>query len=153
MQSLDDLDKRILNALQDDASIGLKTLAERTFCSLSTCQRRVQALMERKVILKQVALVNPAAVGRRISVFVMVEMENQNPQQQTLFEKRMQQEAEVMSCYEISGDYDFLLLVHSESMESYHAFTRRVFTSENYVRRYKSQFIMNFAKVTHKITL
>ncbi|MDG6894114.1 Lrp/AsnC family transcriptional regulator [Volucribacter amazonae] len=153
MQQLDELDKRILTILQDDASIGLKALAEQTFCSLSTCQRRVQALIERKVIIKQVALVNPVAVGRRISVFVMVEMENQNPQQKQVFERRMQQEAEVMSCYEISGDYDFLLLVHSESMESYHAFTCRVFTSENYVRRYKSQFIMNFSKVGNRIVL
>lgn len=152
MQSLDELDKRILNQLQQDNSIPLKKLAEQVCSSVSTCQRRIQMLIEHKIISKQVAIINPAAVGKNLSVFVMVEMENHNPQQQ-IFEQKILNEPEVMSCYEISGDYDFLLLVHSKDMQTYHAFTRRVLTHDNYVRAYKSQFIMNFSKVGTQLSL
>ncbi|RIY34756.1 Lrp/AsnC family transcriptional regulator [Psittacicella gerlachiana] len=152
MQPLDDLDKRILNLLQQDNSIPLKLLAEKVYSSVSTCQRRIQTMIDNNVISKQVAIINPSAVGKNISVFVMIEMETHNPKQQ-FFEQKMLEEPEVMSCYEISGDYDFLLLVHTENMQTYHEFTRRVLTSENNVRSYKSQFIMNFSKVGTKIDL
>ena len=58
-----------------------------------------------------------------------------------------------MSCYEISGDYDYMLLVHARDMADYHRFTRRTLTGDNNVRSFKSQFVMDFAKVETKITL
>ena len=88
-----------------------------------------------------------------ISVFVMVEMDNQHSRFQELFERKMRQETDVVSCYEISGDYDFMLLIHAESMESYHSFTRRVLTGEYHVRTYKSLFVMNFTKAESGILL
>ena len=56
------------------------------------------------------AVVSPKAVGRGISVFVMVEMDNQHSRFQELFERKMRQETDVVSCYEISGDYDLCYL-------------------------------------------
>ena len=153
MQEIDKLDKKILNLIQADATLSLKAVAEKVHSSVATVQRRIQQLHQRGVILKQVALVNPEAVGRPISVFVSVEINAQNHSAQTAFERSMRQEADVMSCYEISGDYDFLLLVHARSMADYHAFTRRVFTSDNHVRSFKSQFVMNFSKIETKIAL
>ncbi|WP_312267274.1 Lrp/AsnC family transcriptional regulator [Neisseria sp.] len=153
MYELDKLDRNILNELQSDATVSLRTLAERVHSSVATCQRRIQMLTQEGVILRQVALVSPPAVGRQISVFVMVEMENQSVYHQERFEQKMRAEADVMTCYEISGDYDFLLLVHSVDMPTYHAFTRRVLTNEYNVRSFKSQFVMNFAKAESKIIL
>ncbi|MDU4451708.1 MAG: Lrp/AsnC family transcriptional regulator [Haemophilus parainfluenzae] len=137
---LDKLDRDILNILQQDATLPLKELAEKVHSSVATCQRRIQLLTEKGVITKQVAVVSPKAVGRGISVFVMVEMDNQHSRFQELFERKMRQETDVVSCYEISGDYDFMLLIHAESMESYHSFTRRVLTGEYHVRTYKRGF-------------
>ena len=153
MHELDKIDRHILNELQSDATISLKTLAERVHSSVATCQRRIQALTQEGVILRQVALVSPPAVGRQISVFVMVEMEHPSVYHQERFEQKMRSEPDVMTCYEISGDYDFLLLVHSLDMPTYHAFIRRVLTNEYNVRSFKSQFVMNFAKAESKITL
>ena len=73
MQTLDKLDRNILNVLQQDAMIPLKELSEKVNSSVATCQRRVQALTDSGVITKRVAVVSPKAVGRTISVFVMVE--------------------------------------------------------------------------------
>ena len=153
MQTLDKLDRNILNVLQQDAMIPLKELSEKVNSSVATCQRRVQALTDSGVITKRVAVVSPKAVGRTISVFVMVEMDNQHSYYQEQFERKMSQEDEVVSCYEISGDYDFMLLLHAKDMESYHAFTRRVLTGEFHVRTYKSLFVMNFTKADSGIIL
>ncbi len=153
MRELDKIDRQILNELQIDATRSLKELSERVSCSIATCQRRIQSLVDDGIILKQVALVAPATVGRQISVFVMIELEKHSIYDQERFEHKMRAEPDVMSCYEISGDYDFLLLVHAVDMPTYHAFTRRALNSEYNVRSFKSQFVMNFTKAESKITL
>ena len=84
---------------------------------------------------------------------VAVEMEKQSPALQDMFVRSMDKEPDVMSCYEISGDYDYMLLVHARDMADYHHFTRRALTADNNVRGFKSQFVMNFNKVETKITL
>ena len=83
----------------------------------------------------------------------MVEMNNQHSYYQEQFERKMRLESDVVSCYEISGDYDFMLLLHVKDMESYHAFTRRVLTGEYHVRTFKSLFVMNFTKADSGIVL
>ena len=153
MIALDKLDREILNVLQQDATVPLKELAEKVNSSVATCQRRIQSLTEQGVITKQVAVVSPKAVGRTISVFVMVEMDNQHSYYQEQFERKMRLESDVVSCYEISGDYDFMLLMHVKDMESYHAFTRRVLNGEYHVRTFKSLFVMNFTKADSGIVL
>ncbi|MFW2176383.1 MULTISPECIES: Lrp/AsnC family transcriptional regulator [unclassified Moraxella] len=150
---IDDIDKRILNILQEDATLPLKNIAEQVHASVATCQRRIQYLMDSGVITKQVAIVNPKQLGYDLTAFVLIEMEKQNNSMQDGFERLMNRLPNVMSCYEISGDFDFLLLVHSKNMSDYHQFTRDHLTYENNVRRFKSQFVMNFAKVGTKISL
>ncbi|MDO4693561.1 MAG: Lrp/AsnC family transcriptional regulator [Eikenella sp.] len=150
---LDKLDRQILNALQSDATVPLKLLAEQLNSSVATCQRRISRMQTDGVITKQVVLVNPAAVGRSLSVFVAVEMDSQSAARQDAFVRSMEKEADVVSCYEISGEHDYMLLVHARDMADYHRFTRRVLVSENNVRSFKSQFVMNFNKVETKISL
>ena len=84
---LDKLDRQILNLLQSDATLPLKVVAEQVGSSVATCQRRIQQMQQQGVIIKQVAMVNPAAVGRSLSVFVAVEMEKQSPALQDMWTK------------------------------------------------------------------
>ena len=65
----------------------------------------------------------------------------------------MADEPDVMACYEVSGEFDFLLIVNAASMERYHAFTREVFSSNNNVRNFKSTFAMHCSKFETKIAL
>lgn len=153
MHELDKLDKNILNILQDNAAIPLKELAAAVHSSPATCQRRIAKMLENGIIRRQAALVSPQAVGRGISVFVQVELERQHHNIQEAFERAILKEPDVSGCYEISGDYDFLILVHCTDMAAYHAFTRRVLTGGNHVRNFNSLFVMNFTKVENKITL
>ena len=153
IHEIDDIDKRILNLLQEDATLPLKNIAEKVHASVATCQRRIQMMTETGVITRQVVIVNPTELGFDLSAFVLIEMEKQKTALQQGCERLMNRLPNVMSCYEISGDYDFLLLVHAKNMAEYHRFTRDNLTYENNVRRFKSQFVMNFSKVGTKIQL
>lgn len=152
-QVLDDIDKAILNLLQDDATLPLKTVAEQVHVSIATAQRRIQALISNGVITKQVAIVDPNKVGYGLTAVVMIEMARSNTSMQHRFERLMNTQPQVMSCYEVSGDADFMLMVNAKNMNDYHEFTRNLLTYENNVRSFKSQFVMNFTKSGTKILL
>lgn len=152
-QVLDDIDKAILNLLQDDATLPLKTVAEQVHVSIATAQRRIQALISNGVITKQVAIVDPNKVGYGLTAVVMIEMARSNTSMQHRFERLMNAQPQVMSCYEVSGDADFMLMVNARNMSDYHRFTTGLLTYENNVRNFKSQFVMNFTKSGTKILL
>ncbi len=151
--TLDDIDKAILNLLQDDATLPLKTVAERVHISIATAQRRIQSLISNGIITKQVAIVDPNKVGYGLTAVVMIEMSRSNNSMQHRFERLMHAQPQVMSCYEVSGDADFMLMINAKNMNDYHQFTRNLLTYENNVRRFTSQFVMNFTKSGTKILL
>jgi Lrp/AsnC family leucine-responsive transcriptional regulator len=151
--TLDTLDVQILNLLQTDATLPIRVLAGEVGSSPATCQRRIAQMRASGVLLKQVAIVDRLRVGRPLTVFVSVELDKQNDALLRNFEKKMAAEEDVMACYEVSGEFDFLLIVNSASMERYHAFTREVFSSNNNVRNFKSTFAMNCSKFETKVPL
>ncbi|NDY92068.1 Lrp/AsnC family transcriptional regulator [Ideonella sp. TBM-1] len=151
--ALDALDTALLDLLQRDASLPMRELAERVGSSPATCQRRIAQLRSRGVLQKQVALVDRQRVGRSLTVFVSVELDKQNAALLTQFEQRVAALDEVMACYEIAGEFDFLLIVSAESMAQYHAFTREVFSSIHNVRNFKSMFAMNCSKFETRVPL
>lgn len=151
--TLDRLDLLILDILQQDASVPIRDLAQRVHSSPATCQRRIASMRADGILLKEVAIVDRRRVGRPLTVFVSVELEKQNDTLLRNFEKKMLAQPDVMACYEVSGEFDFLLMVNSASMESYHAFTREVFSSNNNVRNFKSIFAMNCSKFETRVPL
>lgn len=150
---LDALDTALLDLLQRDASLPVRTLADRVGSSPATCQRRIAQLRASGVLQRQVAIVDRQRVGRPLTVFVQVELDRQNAALLTQFEQRMAALDDVMACYEVSGEFDFLIIVNAASMEQYHAFTREVFSSNNNVRNFKSLFAMNCSKFETRVPL
>lgn len=151
--ALDTLDTALLDLLQRDAALPVRVLAERVGTSPATCQRRIAQMRESGVLQRQVAIVDRRLVGRPLTVFVSVELDEQNAALLTQFEQRMLAEDAVMACYEVSGEFDFLLIVSAESMEEYHAFTREAFSSIHNVRNFKSMFAMNCTKFETRVPL
>jgi len=151
--ALDALDAALLNLLQRDASLPVRAMADRLGTSPATCQRRIAQLRESGVLQRLVAIVDRRLVGRPLTVFVSVELDQQNAALLTQFEQRMAAEEAVMACYEVSGEFDFLLIVSAESMEQYHGFTREVFSSNHNVRNFKSMFAMNCSKFDTRVPL
>ena len=111
MLDLDDIDRRILEALQDDGSLSNVELAKRVNLSPSPCLARVKALEQAGVIKRYVALLDPNSVGLQLSVFISISLKQQSKSALELFESRIAEHPQVMECYLMTGDADYLLRV------------------------------------------
>lgn len=109
--SFDAVDLRILTALQDDADLTNVQLAARVGLTPSPCLARVRALEKAGVIARRVALLDPTKLGPSISVFVQVTLEKQTQTDLDAFEASVARLPEVMECYLMTGDADYLLRV------------------------------------------
>lgn len=110
-QPLDVIDLRILSELQQDGRMTNVDLAKRVRLSPSPCLARVRELEEKGVIRKYVAMLDPQAVGMGVSVFIQVSLERQVERALESFEAAIRRYPEVMECYLMTGDSDYLLRV------------------------------------------
>lgn len=109
--SLDAIDIRILSELQEDASLTNVELAARVGLSASPCLARVRALEKSGVISRRVAVLDAVMLGANVSVFIQVTLEKQIEALLEIFEAAMARLPEVMECYLMTGDSDYLLRV------------------------------------------
>jgi Lrp/AsnC family transcriptional regulator, leucine-responsive regulatory protein len=138
--TLDDIDRRILNALQMDASQTNSELARSVHVSAPTCLRRVKHLIESGVIERQVAIVAPQLVGARLTAVVEITLDVQAAERMAQFEQLVADEPAVLQCYRVSPGPDFVLMVQVADMPAYHALAHRLFAAHANVRNVKSYF-------------
>lgn len=143
---LDRIDRKILNILQQDNQITNLALAEQVGISPPPCLRRVKRLRDLGIIAKDVSLVDPFKVGHRLIVFVSITLEKQREDLLAHFERKMREQKEVMQCYFVSGDTDYLLVVHVSDMNHYNEFARRIFANEPNIKMFRSSFCLNRVK-------
>ncbi|WP_323142392.1 Lrp/AsnC family transcriptional regulator [Massilia phyllosphaerae] len=139
-QTLDEIDRRILNVLQVDASHTNAELAALVHVSPPTCLRRVKQLMDNGVIERQVALVTPEQVGARLTAIVEITLDVQAADRMEEFERVVALEAAVLQCYRVAPGPDFVLVVQVADMPAYHALAHRLFTTHSNVRNVKAYF-------------
>lgn len=108
---LDAIDHRIIAALQEDGRLSNVDLAHRVHLSPSPCLARVKRLENKGVISRYVALLNPAAIGLGVSVFIQVRLEKQIEHSLESFERAISERQEVMECYLMTGQSDYMLRV------------------------------------------
>ncbi len=111
MNSLDSTDLRILKELQLDGALSNVELAKRVFLSPSPCLARVKTLEQTGVIDRYVAIANPAKLGLGLNVFISISLKTQSKEALARFEKRVAEHDEVMECYLMTGDSDYLIRV------------------------------------------
>lgn len=148
---LDAIDRRILTALQENARISNVDLARRVGLSPSPCQRRVRALEEAGVVRRYAALVDQAAVGLPVSVFVSVSLERQIVAALETFEEAVQARPEVTECYLMTGGADYLLRVVCRDLAAYEAFLKDHLTRVPGVRSIQSSFALK--QVAYRVAL
>ena len=151
--SLDATDLRLLDLLQDDASMSNQALAERAHVSPATCLRRVARLTASGVIERRVALLSPERLGAGLSAIVEITLDRQGAEHLAAFEAKVQAEAAVQQCYRVSPGPDFVLIVQVPDMPGYHALVQRLFTQDANVRNVKSFFSVHRAKFETRIAL
>lgn len=150
---LDKTDRKILNILQKDNQITNQALADLVGISAPPCFRRVRRLREEGFILNDVSLVDPFKVGKPLIVFVNITLEKQREDLLAHFERKMSEEPEIMQCYFVSGDTDYLLIIHVKDMNDYNNFARRVFANEPNIKQFRSSFCLNRTKYNTQVVL
>ena len=148
---LDAIDRKILMLLQEDNQITNQDLASRVGISPPPCHRRVRRLREEGIIQRDVSLVDPVKVGRSLIVFASIALERQREDLLENFERKMMRCPEVMQCYFVSGDADYLVVVTVADMDHYNDFARRVFANEPNIRMFRSSFCLSRVKYDTKI--
>ena len=117
--TLDNLDARILEELQEDATVSMIDLAEKVGSSKSVVWRRVQTFIEEGVIDRQVAILNPKKVGCDVIVFALVKMSRHNSNALPKFIESVQAIPQVLECHTVLGHVDFMLKIVTGSIEEY----------------------------------
>ena len=154
---IDNIDIKLLNALQTDASISNQALAALTHISPPTCLRRVKRLRDVGLIERQVALLNPdklaRIIGHGLTAIVEITLDRQGDEHLAAFEQRITEQIAVQQCYRTAPGPDFVLIVHVADMPAYLALSQSLFTSDANVRNVKAFFSVKSAKFEPKIEL
>jgi Lrp/AsnC family transcriptional regulator len=119
---LDRLDLRLLDILQHRATLSVAEIAAELKQSTTTCWRRIQQLEQGGVIRARVALLDRTALGLDVTVFAQVKLATTGRGALAEFEAAIRDRAEVLECFTLTGEWDFLLKIVTRSMKAYEAF-------------------------------
>jgi Lrp/AsnC family transcriptional regulator, leucine-responsive regulatory protein len=149
--SLDAIDLRILDILQKDSSLSNVELAKRVHLSPSPCLTRVKALEANGVIQRYVALVSSSAVGLGLNVFINISLKSQSKLALAEFEKTIFEHDEVMECYLMTGDSDYLIRVAVADIGALERFILDQLTPIEGIEKIRSSFALK--QVRYKTAL
>lgn len=148
MSKLDTLDFQLLNLLQENAKYTNKELASKLNLSVTAVFERIKKLEREQIIHHYTAILNREKINKGFIVFCHVKLIQHTKEYITQFEKEVQQLEEVLECFHVSGDYDYLLKVCLEDMESYRTFMVTKLTALNHIGSTQSSFMIGEVKNT-----
>ena len=148
---LDSTDLKILDELQRDGALSNVELARRVHLSPSPCLARVKALEADKVIDRYVAIANAAALGLGLSVFISISLRSQSKDALAEFERRIVEHDEVMECYLMTGDSDYLIRVAVADIGALEKFILNQLTPIPGIEKIRSSFALK--QVRYKTAL
>lgn len=150
--SFDTIDRRILAALQEDATLSMNEIAARVGLSATPCWRRIQKLEEAGIIRKRVALLNGKAIAAGVSIFVSVRTNQHTDEWLKRFAEVVSAMPEVVEFYRLSGDVDYLLKVVVPDIAAYDVFYKKL-VSKIDLSDVSSSFAMEEIKYTTALPL
>jgi Lrp/AsnC family transcriptional regulator, leucine-responsive regulatory protein len=150
---MDEIDLKLLDIIQTDASVSNQALAGLVHVSPATCLRRVKRLMDAGIIERRVAILSPKHLGHGLTAIVEVTLDRQSAEALAAFEARAVGEDAVRQCHRVSPGPDFILTIQLADMAAYHALVQRLFTADANVRNVKSFFSVHRAKFETRIAL
>jgi Lrp/AsnC family leucine-responsive transcriptional regulator len=150
---IDAFDRKILLALQENARITTQELAERVGLSATPCARRVRRMEEDGLIDRYVTLLNPRRLGAGLSVFVNVRLNTQSAKTFDTFEAAIATMPEVVGCYLLAGNYDYLVQVRVADIESFRTFIRDRLVAIEGIGETQSSIVLEETKQTTALPL
>lgn len=149
---MDDIDKKIVQLLQADASIPVREIADKVGLTSTPCWRRIQALEKSGVLTRRVALVDPQSVNLALTALVLIRTNEHNAEWTERFLSTVERFDEVIEAYRTSGELDYLLKVVVPNMDAYDQFYLRLI---EHIDLYdvRSSFVMEEMKHTTALPL
>ncbi len=149
--NFDATDRKLLMLLQQDSRRTTKELSVKLNLSVTAVYERVKKLEREGVIEKYVALVNRKKVNKSFVVFCHLKLIQHTKEYLTRFEKEVNQLDEVLECYHVSGDYDYILKIYIENMEAYREFMVTKLTTLQHIGSTHSTFMIGEVKNTNVV--
>lgn len=153
MSQLDRHDKQILCALQENAHISMAELGEQVGLSHTPCWRRVKRLEEEGYIAKRVTVLNPEKLGLAVSVHAYITIKKHDEQSLLAFESSVQSVPEIVECYSITGDKDYLLRLVVANVDHYEQLLKNTLVHLPNVASVNSAFALKQIKYTSALPL
>jgi Lrp/AsnC family leucine-responsive transcriptional regulator len=150
---IDTIDVNILRHLQEDAKLTNVELAARVHLSPSPCLARIRALEKSGIISRYVTLLNPLALGLNVSVFIQISLEKQSRKALETFEDAIRQRSEVMECYLMTGDADYLIRVVVTDVQALERFIVDELTRIPGIANIRSSFALKQVKYETSLPL
>jgi Lrp/AsnC family transcriptional regulator, leucine-responsive regulatory protein len=144
--SLDDLDRKLLDLLQQDADRSLYQLGDAIGLSPSAVQRRLTRYRSSGVIAKQVAVLGPDAVPGTVLACVLITLERESKRLHSSFQERMRAAPEVQQCYDLAGEWDYLAIIVTNGMARCRAVVDDLFMDAPNVKRFNTLFVFDTIK-------
>lgn len=144
--TLSTIDMKILALLQNDARVTNQTLADQIGMSASPCWRKVRKLEEDEVIQGYRAVLNRKKIGLGVMVFVRVSIDSHSEAEARKFEQEVTALDDVVACYSIGGDADFLLQVVAQDLDAYADFAMKVIRRLPGIKEMQSMFVLKEIK-------
>lgn len=153
MNDLDAIDRKILAILQQDGRTTMQQLADQVGLSLSPCHRRVKLLEARGVISRYAAMVDQKAIGLHVSVFISIKLVRQKEEDLARFAKAISRWDEVLECYLMTGNRDYLLRVVAADLAAYENFLKTKLTRLDGIASIESSFALSQVKYSIALPL
>jgi len=148
---LDEKDRAILRLLQDNAKITVREIAAQVHLSTTPVHERIRRLEETGVIRQYATLLDHSKVKKGLLAICYVSLKEHNKKSGAKFIRTMQEMGEVLECYIISGEFDFMLKVAVESMDAYYDFHVNKLGQVENIGHVQSTFVMGVVKQSHQL--
>ncbi|CAM2967622.1 Lrp/AsnC family transcriptional regulator [Vibrio tubiashii] len=150
---IDRIDRKILSVLQKNNRIANVELAEEVGLSPPACLKRVKRLRAGKVIVGDVSIINPSLAGNKMTLIVSVEMERDRGDIYSVFRQSIEKAPEVTQCYQITGGYDFMLIVSVADIQAYERFIERVLHQDRNIRKFHTSVSTKTVKFSTQVNV
>ena len=150
---LDQIDKKLINLLQENSKQTTKQLSLQLGLSVTAVYERIRKLEKETVIKQYVALINKDKVAKSFLVFCHIKLEKHTKENITVFEREINQLPEVTECFHVSGDYDYILKIYVKDMAEYRDFMVNKLTAIQHVGSSQSMFTIGEVKNSNMIQL
>ncbi|MDB9933677.1 Lrp/AsnC family transcriptional regulator [Candidatus Thioglobus sp.] len=146
MNKLDSFDYKILKIVQENNKITSQQLAKEVGLSSSACQRRLNSMRKTGIIERDISVLDRNQLDRKITIIVQILSDIEGTAPDIQFKKTMFDAPEVMQCYYVTGDYDYVLMATFKEMGDYEDFTKKYFLENPNIKRFSSMVVMNKVK-------